>query len=328
MTGRTDGAGGTDGAAGAAGADRSTDDRLVECIPNFSEGRDAEIIEEIVGAIKAVPGVTLLDHYSDHDHNRLVVTFVGTPEAAKAGAFAGIEKATALIDMERHQGAHPRIGATDVVPFVPVRGVTIGDCVQLAKELGREVSAKLQVPVYLYGEAAQRPERANLAKIRKGQYETLKDEIVNTDRHPDFGEPQMHPRAGAVVIGARQALIAFNINLNSSDLKLARAIAKRVRESGGGYPSIKGAGIPVSDRGLVQVSMNVEDFNITSLWTIFSAVKAEAAKEGVEVVESEIVGLLPLNAVLGVARDALQLRDFDSEQILELRVAKADGGSS
>jgi len=295
--------------------------KLVECVPNFSEGRRPEVIDAIVGEIEKVSGVRLLDREMDKDHNRAVITFIGEPQAVKQAAFFACAKAAELIDMNQHQGEHPRIGATDVIPFVPISGVTMEECVELARELGKEIAEKLQVPVYLYEKAATRPERENLAKIREGQYEGLKVEIeTNPEKAPDFGTPRMHPTAGATVVGARDPLIAYNINLDTSNLEIAKKIAKTVRFRDGGLRYVKASGFAIKERGIVQVSMNLVNYLGTPIQQAFEMVKREAERYGVNVVGSEIVGLVPLNALVDVAEYYLRLENFKRDQILETRI--------
>jgi glutamate formiminotransferase len=296
--------------------------RLIECVPNFSEGRRTDIIAAIVKAIQSTP-VSLLDVSTDPDHNRTVVTFVGEPEAVYEGAYRGIEAAAKLIDLREHQGVHPRIGAADVVPFIPLRDISLEFCATLARRLGKEVGEKLQLPVYLYEAAALRPERANLAYIRRDPYEKLCQTIhTDPDRTPDFG-PSALGTAGAVAIGARTALIAFNAYLNTGDVEIARAVAQSVRASGGGLPYLKALGLLVN--GQAQVSMNVIDYRQTSLYTILEAVRAQARKNGVEVTHTELVGLIPQAALFDAALQYLQLPLSTRQQILEYRVGAETG---
>lgn len=296
--------------------------QIVECIPNFSEGRRAEVVEAIVAAIRNTPGVKLLDYSMNADHNRSVVTFIGEPDAVLAAAFAGCRTARDLIDMETQQGEHPRIGATDVIPFVPISGVTMAECIGLAQELGRRIAAELEVPVYLYEEAAARPERRDLAHIRKGQYEGLKQEIgVIPERAPDFGPAVLHPRAGATVVGARMPLIAYNINLGTADLDIAKRIAKLIRARDGGFMHVKAMGVRLEERGIVQVSINMVNYQRTSLYRVFETVKIEAERYGVPVLGSEIIGMTPLDALVDAAEYYLRLEKFDRAQILENRLA-------
>jgi len=299
---------------------------LVECVTNFSEGRDAAKVDAIVEAMK-VPGVYLLDREMDADHNRCVITLVGEREAIEEAAIRGVGKAAELIDLTTHQGAHPRMGAADVVPFIPIDGVTVADCVAMAKRVGAEIWSRFGVPVYLYEAAATRPERANLEYIRKGQFEGIRAEIAtNPARLPDFGEAALHPTAGATVVGARKALVAYNVFLNTPDVEIAKKIAKAVRFSSGGLRFVKGAGFLV--RGLAQVSMNLTDFEQTPIHRVFELVKREAARYGVQPVSSEIVGLIPKAALEQAAEWFLQVEGFDSSLILENRLAAVMGGKT
>ncbi len=295
--------------------------KIVECVPNFSEGRRKEVVDAIVAAITSVPGVKLLDKEMDPDHNRAVITFIGSPEAVKEAAFRGTAKATELIDLNKHQGEHPRIGATDVIPFVPISGVTMEECVKLAEELGERIANELKIPVYLYEEAARVPERKNLANIRKGEFEGLREEIkTNPARAPDFGPREVHPTAGATVVGARMPLIAFNVNLGTNNLEIAKQIARAVRHSGGGLRYVKALGFEIKERGIVQVSMNMTNYQGTPLFRAFELIKREAQRYGVPVIGSEIVGLVPLQALIDVADFYLQLENFTNTQILDLRL--------
>jgi glutamate formiminotransferase/formiminotetrahydrofolate cyclodeaminase len=297
---------------------------LVECVPNFSEGRDKARVDAIVDAMK-MPGVYLLGRDSDADHNRSVITLVGEPGAVQEAAIRGVGKAAELIDLNFHEGAHPRIGATDVVPFIPIEGVTIEDCVAMARHVGKEIWKRHQIPVYLYEAAATSPERQNLENIRRGQFEGIRDEIAtNLARRPDFGEDRLHPTAGATVVGARKFLIAYNVFLNTTDVDIAKKIAKAVRASSGGFRFVKGAGFPV--RGLAQVSMNLTDFEQTPVHRVFEMVKREAARYGVLPLSSEIVGLIPKKALEQSAEWFLQVENFDSSLILENRLAAVMGG--
>lgn len=294
-------------------------DRIVECVPNFSEGRRVEIVDEIVNAMR-LPGVKLLDREMDADHNRAVITLAGEPGAIEQAAFRGIATAARLIDLDTHRGQHPRIGATDVVPFVPIAGVTMDDCVAMARRLGERVGRELEIPVYLYEHAATRPERRNLADIRKGEYETLKTEIeTNPERAPDFG-PKRLGKAGATVIGARPFLIAYNVNLATSDVQIAKDIARVIREKGGGLKAVKANGFFLRDKNVAQVSMNLTNFNMTGMLTAFNAVKVEAEKRGVQVLESEIVGLVPLEALTQLAAQALKLPALSTSQVVEMKI--------
>jgi glutamate formiminotransferase/formiminotetrahydrofolate cyclodeaminase len=291
---------------------------LVECIPNFSEARRADVVEKIVGSIQAVAGVQVLDKHSDLDHNRTVVTMVGEPGAVEEATFRAIETASALINLDEHTGAHPRVGATDVVPFVPISGITMADCIQMAQRLGKRVGEQLSIPVYLYEEAASRPERQNLETIRKGQYEGLKTDIlINPERKPDFG-PSKLGTAGATVIGARAPLIAFNIYLTTNDLSIAQKIAKAMRHSSGGFRFIKAMGVMVDERA--QVSMNMTNFRQTPMARVVEAVRREADRYGVGIHHSELVGLIPQDALIDAAVWYTQLDGFKAEQILENRL--------
>jgi glutamate formiminotransferase len=297
---------------------------LVECVPNFSEGRDKAKVDAIVEAMK-VSGVYLLDREMDADHNRCVITLVGEREAIQEAVIRGVGKAAELIDLTKHQGAHPRMGAADVVPFIPIDGVTIEDCVAMARHVGEEIWKRFQIPVYLYEAAATSPERTNLENIRRGQFEGIREEIAtNPARRPDFGEPRVHPTAGATVVGARKFLIAYNVFLNTPDVDIAKKVAKAVRFSSGGLRFVKGAGFLV--RGMAQVSMNLTDFEQTPVHRVFEYVKREAARYGVTPVSSEIVGLIPKKALEQAAEWFLQVESFDSSLILENRLAAVMGG--
>ena len=294
---------------------------IVECVPNFSEGRRKEVVDAIANAITSVPGVRLLDTEMDPNHNRSVITFIGDRSAVAEGAFQGAKAAVARIDMNTHRGEHPRVGALDVLPFVPILGVTMEDCVVLARSVGKRIAEELQIPVYLYEEAATRPDRRALPDVRRGEYEGLKVAVeTDPDRKPDFGPSKLHPTAGACVVGARPVLIAWNVNLGTRDVRVAKRIAKAIRESDGGLPAVRAKGFELADRGLVQVSMNMTDYRKTSLVQVYEAILALAAKEGVEVVESEIIGLVPLDAILAGATQYFKLARFHREQILETRL--------
>ena len=292
--------------------------QLVECIPNFSEARRPEVVDQIVAAITSVEGARLLDRSSDLDHNRTVVTYAGPPEAVEEAAFRAIQTASELIDLNKHTGAHPRMGATDVVPFVPISGVSMDECVQMAKRLGERVGRELQIPVYLYEQAASRPERTNLENVRKGQYEGIKVEIqANPDRKPDYGPAKMGP-AGATVIGARASLIAFNVYLTTDQVDIARKIAKAVRQSSGGFRYVKGLGLLVDGRA--QVSMNLTNFRETPIARVVEFVRREAERYGVDIHHCELVGLIPQEALIDAAVWYTQLDAFSHEQILESRL--------
>ena len=298
---------------------------LVECVPNFSEGRRPEIIAAIVEAMRSVPDVHILDVESDADHNRSVVTLVGPPAPVEEAAFRGIAKAAELIDMEQHHGEHPRVGATDVVPFVPIEGVTMEECIALAHDLGRRVGEELGIPVYFYEAAALRPERVNLEDVRRGEYEALKAEIgTDPAREPDAG-PAKIGKAGAVIIGARPYLIAFNAYLSTDDVRIARRIARAVRHSSGGYRYLKAMGILVA--GQAQVSMNFTNFRKTPLHRVLETIRSEAARYGVSVTHTELVGLIPAKALIDAARWHLQMEIFSPEQIIERKLAALDEGA-
>jgi glutamate formiminotransferase len=297
---------------------------LVECVPNFSEGRRKEVVDAIVDAMK-VDGVWLLDREMDADHNRCVITLVGNRDAIAEAAIRGVGKASELIDLTKHEGAHPRMGASDVVPFIPIDGVTIEDCVAISKHVAEEIWKRFQIPTYLYEASAQRPERQNLENIRRGQFEGIRDEIATKpERRPDFGDPRVHPTAGATVVGARKPLIAYNVFLNTTDVDIAKKVAKAVRFSSGGLRFVKGAGFAV--RGLAQVSMNLTDFEQTPIARVFEYVKREAARYGVMPLSSEIVGLIPKKALEQAAEWFLQVENFDSSMILENRLAAVMSG--
>jgi len=302
--------------------------RLVECVPNFSEGREASKVDAIVSAMREVPGVYLLDRESDSDHNRSVVTLAGEPESVAEAALRGVGKAAELIDLTKHSGAHPRMGATDVVPFIPIEGVTIEDCVTLAGKVGREIWKRFGIPVYFYEAAAQRPERTNLENIRKGQFEGLLEEVPrNPARAPDIGEQRLHPTAGATVVGARKFLIAYNINLNTSDVSIAHRIGKNIRFSNGGLRYVKAMGVDLRGRNLAQVSINLTDFEQTPIHRVFEMVKREAERYGVSIVGSEIVGLIPKRAIELTADFYLQLENFSPAQVFENRMEASLAGT-
>ncbi|MCZ6689843.1 MAG: glutamate formimidoyltransferase [Planctomycetota bacterium] len=301
--------------------------QLVECVPNFSEGRRAEVVDEIVRCIVSVPGVALLDREMDADHNRCVITFAGEPEAALEANFQGVAAAARLIDLNEHQGEHPRMGATDVVPFIPLGGITLEECADLARRLAERVGNELEIPVFLYG-AASPSGRKSVSKVRKGQFEGLKETLgSNPDHIPDHGPHRVHPTAGATGIGARFFLIAYNVNLKSQDLKLAKGIAKKIRASSpGGLPRVQSLGFDLKEKNCVQVSMNLTDYRVTGLVEAYQAVEKEAAAEGVGIEESEIVGLVPDEAVRRSCVSALQAKEFQSDQIIERRLEKTPLG--
>lgn len=298
--------------------------RLVECVPNFSEGRDKAKVDAIEAAIREVSGAYLLDRTSDADHNRSVITMAGEPAAVREAAVRAVGKASELIDLTRQTGAHPRIGATDVVPFVPIEGVTLEDCVALAKEAAREIWERFHIPVYLYEAAALRPQCKNLETIRKGQFEGLREEVLrNPDRAPDVGESQLHPTAGATVVGARKFLVAYNVNLDTPDVSIAKEIAKRIRFSSGGLPCVKAMGVDLRGRNLAQVSMNLTDFETTPVHQVFEIVKREAESRGAGIVGSEIIGLIPKRAIEMAADHFLKVENFSPGMVLENRLEEA-----
>lgn len=301
--------------------------KLVECVPNFSEGRDPAAVDAIAAAIAAVPGAILLDREMDADHHRSVLTFVAPPETVVEAAVAGVVKAAELIDLTRHEGAHPRIGACDVLPFVPVEGVTLEECVRLAEKAGAEIWKRLRIPVYLYEAAARRPERANLENIRRGQFEGLREAVrTDPDRAPDIGGAELHPTAGAVVVGARPFLIAYNINLSTSDLAVAQRIARAIRHSSGGFRYVKAMGVMLTSRNVAQVSMNLTNFEKTPIHRVFETVRNEAARDGVSITGSEIIGLIPKLALEMAAGHFLRIENFRHSTVLENRLAEAMAG--
>jgi len=290
--------------------------RLVECVPNVSEGRRRDVIDRLAKSIRDVPGVRLLDQTSDADHNRSVFTFAGDADVVTAAAHALVTAAYLEIDMRSHKGEHPRLGAVDVVPFVPLAGVTMEDCIAVAHRFGHEVAERHKVPVYFYARAASRPERIRLPDIRKPQYEGLA-ELLATTHVPDAGPAVLHPQAGAIVIGARPPLIAFNIELDTPDVKIAKKIAKEIRESSGGLPAIQALGFELTDPPRAQVSMNLLDTTQTSLATVWREVERRARDAGVSILRGELIGLLPLDAALQVAADALKLENFERSRVIE-----------
>jgi glutamate formiminotransferase len=298
---------------------------MIECVPNFSEGRRPEVLEEITRAIRQIDGVSLLDASRDESHNRSVVTFAGGPEPVARAAMAAVGRALELIDMEQQTGAHPRIGAVDVIPFVPLGDTTMDEAVDLARRFGEQVARTFQLPVYLYGEAALRPDRRRLADVRRGQYEGLKEEIeTDPERAPDFGPAHLHPRGGAVAVGARKPLIAFNLNLATSDLEIAQRIAEAIRASSGGLPAVQAMGVLVAvadGRQLAQVSMNLVDWEQTGIPRVVHEVRRLAHQAGTDIDHAELIGLAPTGALLEVAANALGLRGFSADQALELRLA-------
>jgi len=294
--------------------------KIVECVPNFSEGRRKDVVEAIAGEIRSTKGTKLLDVEMDANHNRAVISFVGDIGPVKEAAFAATRKAVELIDMNKHKGEHPRIGALDVLPFVPI-SATMEECVEAAKEVGKRIADELGVPIYLYGTAAVRPEMKELSSVRKGEYEGLKVDIEKDPaRRPDFGPAKMHPTAGASAVGARPVLIAYNVNLKTTDVSVAKKIAKKIREKDGGLPTVRALGFELKDRGLVQVSMNLTDYKVTPIWVAFEAIAAEAQRLGVAVAGSEVVGLVPLEAIVQCADHFLKFENFKIDQTLEVKL--------
>jgi glutamate formiminotransferase / 5-formyltetrahydrofolate cyclo-ligase len=293
---------------------------LIECVPNISEGRDRAVIDAVASAVRSVPGVRLLDVSSDTSHNRSVLTFVGDAAAVRQGVRALFEAVMPRIDLRRHQGEHPRMGAVDVVPFIPLRGSSIEDCVKLAREAGAEIAERFGVPVYLYEEAATAEHRRNLADVRKGQFEGFAEKMKDPRWAPDFGPREPHPSAGVVAVGARPFLIAYNINLGTRDLAVADRIAKAIRHMSGGFRYVKAMGVELAERGQVQVSINMTNFRKTPLHRVFECVRSEAERHGVPIVGSEIVGLTPADALFAVAEHYLRLEKFTPDQVLETKL--------
>jgi len=294
--------------------------KISECVPNFSEGRNSEKIEIIVNSFRGKEGVKLLDYQSDMDHNRMVVTVVGEPVPLKAALIEALGSAIEVIDMTKHKGQHPRMGAIDVVPFIPVKNVSMTEAVDISRKVAKEVSEKYNLPVFLYEESAGRPERRNLADIRKGQFEAMADKIKQPEWKPDFGPAEIHPTAGVTAVGARMPLVAFNVNLDTNNLAIANNIAKKVRYISGGLPYCKGIGVELKERGIVQVSMNMTDYTKTALYRSFELIKTEAKKYGVNVAGSEIIGLVPMEALMDTAVYYLGIENFSMEQVLEARI--------
>ncbi|MCK9275225.1 MAG: glutamate formimidoyltransferase [Syntrophales bacterium] len=294
--------------------------KIIECIPNFSEGRNRSVVEAIVDAAAAIHGIRILDYSMDEDHNRSVLTFIGSPEAVEAAAALACDKAVQLIDMSTHTGIHPRIGAVDVVPFVPLQDAVIQDAVRLARRFGRAFAKRNNVPVYFYGAAALKPERSILSAIRRGEYETLRNKMSDPMWRPDAGPADFNARCGATAVGARKPLIAFNINLKSCDIEAAHNIARSVRQSGGGLSHVQALGLHLKSRNIVQISMNLTDFETTSLCKVFDAVKEKAAAFGIDVLESELIGLIPEAALEGATAEYLQICNFGREKIIEQHI--------
>jgi glutamate formiminotransferase len=293
--------------------------QIIQCVPNFSEGRDLEKIEQIISPFRGKEGVKLLDYSNDEDHNRVVVTVVGEKEALKAAVIEAVGLAAKLIDMTKHEGQHPRMGATDVIPFIPIKNATMEECIALSKEVAAAVYEKHGVPSFLYEKSASSSDRENLANIRKGQFEGMSEKVKTPEWKPDFGV-EIHPTAGITAIGARMPLVAFNVNLNTNDLELANKIAKNVRHLSGGLRYCKALGIALEERGIVQISMNMTDFTKTPLYRAFELVRIEAQRYGVSIVGSEIVGLVPMDALIGTAEYYLGIENFSYDQVLEKRI--------
>ncbi len=296
--------------------------KIVQCVPNFSEGIDEEVIQKILNEIKSVDGVKLLDHSMDKDHNRTVVTFIGGPEEVVEAAFKAAKKASEVIDMTAHKGEHPRMGATDVIPLIPISDIDMEECVEFSKTLGERIGNELGISVYLYEKSASCKDRANLADVRRGQYEGMKDKLQKEGWEPDFGPTELNAKSGVTAIGARMPLVAYNINLGTNNLDIAKKIAKVVRAKTGGFTYCKAIGIEIKERDIVQVSMNMVDYTKTSLFRVFDTVEREARRYGVNVTGSEVIGLVPMNALIDVAEYYLRLEDFDNVQILENRMAE------
>jgi glutamate formiminotransferase len=294
--------------------------KIIECVPNFSEGRQPQNIEKIIAPFRGKKGVKLLDYQTDEDHNRMVVTVVGEPQALKAAVIEAMGCAIDVIDMRTHKGQHPRMGATDVVPFIPLKNIEMPEAVAFSREVAKEAARKYSLPVFLYEKSASRTERQNLADIRKGQFEGMAAKIQQPEWKPDFGPAKIHPSAGVTAMGARMPLVAYNVNLDSRSLEIADEIAKKVRHISGGLRYCKGIGIELKDRGLVQVSMNMTDYTRTALYRAFELIKAEARRYGVNVVGSEIVGLVPMEALVDTAAYYLRLEGFSIDQVLESRI--------
>lgn len=294
--------------------------RIVECIPNFSEGRDKTIIESIIDPVRNHQGIKLLNYSSDADHNRTVVTFIGSPESVEEAIIAMAEKVYEKIDMTKHTGGHPRMGALDVVPFVPISNVTVEECIEMSKKVGKVIGEKFNIPVYLYEDSATKADRQNLAKVRKGQYEGFFEKIKDPTWAPDFGPCCMNEKGGCVAVGARFPLVAFNVNLDTDNVEIANKIAKVVRHIGGGLRFVKAMGVKLEDRNIAQVSMNLVNYEKTSVYRAFEMVKMEAKRYGVSVIGSEVIGLVPMASIIQSAEYYLQIENFSMDQILEKRI--------
>lgn len=294
--------------------------KIVECVVNYSEGRDIEKIEKIVAPFKSTEGAKLVNYEADKDYNRVVVTVMGEPEGVKAAVVESIGIATELIDLNIHEGQHSRMGATDVVPFIPIKNMTMDECVDLAKEVGAEIASKYQIPVFLYEDAAQKPIRQNLAKIRKGQFEGMAEKLRDPEWAPDFGQAKIHPTAGAIAVGARMPLVAYNIDLDTTNVDIANKIAKAIRHSGGGFRFIKAGGVEIAERGITQVTMNITNYQKTAVYRVFETVKMEARRYGVNVLGSEIVGLVPMEALIDTSEYYLGLYGFSLDKVIETHI--------
>lgn len=294
--------------------------KIIECVPNFSEGRDLQKIDQIVAPFRAKEGVKLLDYSNDEDHNRLVVTVVGEPEPLKAAVIEAVGVAVRLIDLNKHSGQHPRMGAVDVIPFIPIKNATMEECIELSKEVGAAVAEQYALPVFLYEKSASAPHRENLAAIRKGEFEGMAEKIHQPEWHPDFGPADRHSTAGTVAIGARMPLVAFNINLSTNSMDIATKIAKNIRHINGGLRFVKAMGVELTERGIVQVSINMTDYTRTALYRAFELVRIEARRYGVSIVGSEIIGLVPMEALIDTASYYLGLENFSMQQVLESRI--------
>ena len=292
--------------------------KIVECVPNISEGRNSQIIEAVIDEIRAVKGVTLLDYSSDPSHNRTVITFIGNPDGVKEAAVGVAKKAAELIDLNKHEGEHPRMGAVDVIPFIPIKEIKMDECVALSKEVAKRIWEEAKMPVFLYEDSASAPNRVNLAQIRKGQFEGMAQKVKEDEWEPDFGGRTIHPTAGVVAVGARMPLVAFNINLSTSDVTIASKIAKIIRRSSGGFDCVKALGVMLEERNVAQVSINMTNFHKTPLYRVLELTKAEAARYGVHVIGTEIIGLTPMQALIDSAEYYLQIENFDfGKQVLE-----------
>lgn len=291
--------------------------KIVQCVPNFSEGRDLDVVEKIVAPLRGKENVNLLSYEPDKDYNRMVVTVIGEPEAVKAAVLEAIGVARDLIDMTKHQGQHSRMGATDVVPFIPIKNVSMDEVVEIASSMAKAINDAYDIPVFLYEDAAQKSDRKNLAKVRKGQFEGMPEKLKDPNWAPDFGKCEIHPTAGVTAVSARKPLVAYNIDLDTKDVEIANKIAKVLRHSGGGYRFIKAGGIELEERGITQVTMNLTDYTKTSIYRAFEAVKMEARRYGVNVLGSEIVGLVPMEALIDSAAYYLGLYNFDMDKVLE-----------